>query len=186
MATRWRTDRNREHMRVYDAYAHATTVIQEQHRLIHDGMMFHASGRAVDVGVGANYDVLINVPAGLYPHMQKLLWTLESGPCDLKVYEGATTSADGTTITAFNLNRISSITPDLVGTHTPTVTGVGTLIHDRYVATAGKDTGLVAVTAGEEWILQPDTKYLIRLTNNTGSILDLGFEMSWYELSYEE
>ena len=35
---------------------------------------------------------------------------------------------------------------------------------------------------GEEWILAPSTKYLFRITNNSGGILDLSYEFVWYEI----
>jgi hypothetical protein len=174
-------------MRILDPYAHAQTSIDERHRVTHDGMMFHSTGRKADVSTPAGtFELLLNVPAEVFPHIQKIIWSLEGAPCDLQIYEGATTSSDGTAAAVFNNNRNSSNTPGCTLTHTPTVTGDGTLIHDLYVGTTGKDIGQVRDTAGEEWVFKPSTKYLFRLTNNSGAVLDLSWEFQWYELSYTE
>jgi hypothetical protein len=150
--------------------------------MVHDGYMFHASGRVVDLGVGADLELLLAVPAGCYPHIQKIVFHLEGAPMDVAVYEGTTTSADGTAVTTKNTNRNSALTPDAVLTHTPTITGDGALMHDRYIPTAGKDVGQLAGSLFEEWILAADTKYLIRLSNDTGAIADLSYEVLWYEI----
>jgi hypothetical protein len=150
--------------------------------MVHDGYMFHSTGRVTDLANAADYELLFAVPAGCYPHIQKIVFHIEGAPMDVEVFEGTTTSADGTAVTTKNTNRNSALTPDAVLTHTPTVTGDGESMHDRYIPTAGKDTGQIAGSLYEEWILAADTKYLIRLTNNSGAIADLSYEVMWYEI----
>ncbi len=171
--------------RDFDKVAYALTVIQEQHRMVHDGFMFHSSGQTADLANLGTYELLLDIPASTYPHIQKVMWHIEGAPGLIEVYEGTTTSSSGSAVTEHNTNRNSTNTADMVVTTEPTVTGDGTLIHERYIPTAGKDTGQIAGSLFEEWVLKPSTKYLIRFTNNSGAICDLSWELLWYEVGYE-
>jgi hypothetical protein len=158
--------------------------------MVHDGMFFHATNRIVGLANGASHDVLTAIPAAVFPHIRADLYTFEDTPVDIKTYEGTTTSADGTVIPVFNRNRNSANTPGLVLTHSPTVTDVGTLIHDRLVPSAGAGVGQkhgsISAGFGEEWVFKPSTKYLVRLTNNAGAAIDITYELFWYEINYTE
>lgn len=184
----WRADLWDECLRGWDKFVHALTVMDHEHRMIHDGMAFHATHRAVSLANGASHDHLIAVPAGSYPHITAVIASLADSPCDILSYEGVTTSDDGTAIAMFNRNRNSTNTPNITLTHTPTITDLGTLIHDRFVPDAGgqgsNDIGIVSPNFGEEWILKPSTKYLVRITNNSGGAITITEEHLWYEPSY--
>ena len=176
-----------ETQHAFDLYANAYTVIQEPHRMSHDGFMFHASGKQLAIANGADADFLMSVPAGAYPHVQRVRLDTEAGDIDLKMYEGVTTSADGSALPVQNVNRNSSLTPDAAIFGGPTVTDLGTLFHTHWVpptgAGVGSSTGVMDISAfGEEWILAPATKYLFRITNNSGGALDLRWEFVWYEI----
>lgn len=174
----------------FDPYAHAITVIQEQHRVLHDGFMFHASGKVTGM-INANVDdFLFVVPAAVHPHFQSFKLELGRGDVDILIYEGATTSDDGTVQTSFNINRNSANTPGSALYIGPTVTDVGTLIHTGWAVPTGTGTGLSATgtivsSQGEEWVLKPSTKYLIRVTNNSGATISYRWETLWYELDYD-
>ena len=192
MADNFRTSPGDEEVRKFDAYAHAATTIDELHRLTHDGMVFHASGKVTGM-VDANVDdFLIAIPAGTFPHFQRLRLFMGRGDVDIVVYEGATASADGSAIARNNTNRNSTNTPGVVLTSAPTITDVGTLVHTSWLTptSAGQgqsgSTGIAGETNGEEWVLKPNTKYLIRVTNNSGATIDYAYEMLWYEISYDE
>ena len=45
---------------------------------------------------------------------------------------------------------------------------------------------IAGIGQGSEWILKPETPWLIRLTNNSGATIDWSYEFSWYEISYDE
>lgn len=175
-------------LRLFDPFVHAITVMDHEHRVIHDGMTYHATDRIASLANGATLDWLISVPAGTYPHMTQFSFQLEKGDVDILTYEGVTTSADGTPITTFNRNRNSLNEAETLMFGGPTVTDLGTEIHDRFVpptgSGVGSSAGTLAPNFGEEWILKPDTKYLIRLTNNSGSAIRLAGEVLWYEADY--
>jgi len=176
-----------ETQHAFDLYANAYTVIQEPHRMSHDGFVFHSSGKNTGLANAATADFLMSVPAGVYPHVQRVRLDLEDGDVDLAMYEGVTTSADGGVITPFNTNRNSSNTSGAILTGTPTVTDLGTLFHRHWIpptATGvGAKAGIMDINAfGEEWLLAPSTKYLFRITNNSGGTIDYRWEFVWYEI----
>lgn len=177
-----------EERRKFDSYAHALTIIQEQHRMSHDGFMFHSSGKVSGLANGATQDFLLAVPALTWPHLQRFALTVESGDVDILLYEGTTTSADGSAANIRNVNRNSSNTADTVLTLGPTVTTPGTLIHTDWIpptgAGVGSAIGALDIQLGEEWLLSPSTKFLFRATNNSGGAIDLRYEFVWYEIGY--
>lgn len=168
----------------FDRFSRAVSVITEEHRLSHEGLVYHATHRVAALANSASLDILLDVPANTFPHLRKLMFHLESGPCDIEFFEGTTTSADGTGITVFNRNRNSANTAGTVITHTPTITDDGTRLHDLYSPTGGKDVGSDTLGLGEEWTLAPSTKYLLRLTNNSGAVLDFSLEIMFYEIDW--
>ena len=167
----------------------AAVAIEELHHMVHEGFVFHGSGKVTGM-VDANVDdFLIVTAANNIPHVQSFNLSFGSGDIDVQVYEGATASDDGTPESLFNTNRNSLITPDLVMNSAPTITGVGTLIHTGWVVptAAGigqSPEGITAEGTGEEWILKPSTKYLVRITNNSGDTIDYRWEILFYEIGY--
>lgn len=164
-------------------------VIEELHHMVHEGFLFHSSGKVtgmVDTNVD---DFLFVTAANNYPHVQSLTFSFGSGDIDILVYEGSTASDDGTPETILNTNRNSILTPDLVFNSAPTITGVGTLIHTGWVVptstgTGLSQTGIITEGTGEEWILKPSTKYLVRITNNSGDTISYRWELVFYEIGY--
>ena len=189
MADTWRDSNTDEELRSWDRFVHARTVVDHEHRMIHDGFAFHITHRVASLANGAALEGLISVPADSFPHLTGMLFTFGAGDVDIETFEGTTTSADGTAVTTFNRNRNSSITPAISVFHTPTITADGTQIHDRLVPPTGNGVGnregVVSPNLGEEWILKPSTKYLVRVTNNSGGAIKLTMEMLWYEAGYE-
>ena len=190
MSDLYRRSANDEELMKFDPYAHAMTVITEPHRMNHDGFMFHASGK-VDGMVNNNVDdFLIVTAASNYPHLQRMMFDFGSGDVTVETYEGSTASADGTPIAAFNTNRNSSNTPDLILNSAPTITDVGARLHIAWAPPTASGRGRSAqgisdVVQGEEWILAPSTKYLVRVTNNSGETISYRHELLWYEIDYK-
>lgn len=171
----------------FDPYVNAMTVIQEQHRMVHDGFFFQTSGKQTAWLDATSKRFLIDVPAGAFPHIQSMVLNFGRGDIDFVAYEGATTSDDGTLIPEQNVNRISSNTPDILLYAEPTVTDQGTQLFTLWAPPTGTGTGQSAngvsgIGQASEWILNQSTKYLIVLTNNSGSTINWSYEFSWYEI----
>jgi hypothetical protein len=189
VADNFRPNANTEEAYKFDSFAHAVTVIEEPHRLSHDGMMFHASGLST-IANGATGDFVMITPANCYPHIQRVQLDVEAGEVALAMYEDSVLSSDGTPLpAAINTNRNSARVACAALYGAPTVTDAGNLFHTAWIpptgAGVGSSVGVLNVSLfGEEWILKPSTKYLFRITNNSGGVLDLRYEFVWYEIDY--
>lgn len=152
------------------------------HSRIHAGQGFTYSSK-VNVLTAANLDFLLINPAANYPHLRKFVFTVTGAPCDIYLYEGTTVSANGTAKTWTNSNRASVNTASLGLYEGPTVTGVGTQIEYVMLPTTDKhgQSGSSVDDIGIEWVLNPSTNYLLRLTNGSGGAIDVGTYLFMYE-----
>jgi len=187
----FRTRTLEEELYKFDPHAHAVTVIQEQHRMVHDGMLFQTSGKQTGWLDAGTKTFLINVPADIYPHIQVMDLSFGSGDIDFVAREGVTTSNDGSVLPSTNVNRNSSNVAGIVLSAEPTITVPGTDIFTLWApptatGTGQSASGLSGVGQASEWVLAPSTKYSITLTNNSGGTIAWSYEFSWYEISYED
>ena len=173
--------------RLYDPHTEALTVIEEPHRLAHDGMVFSCTGKATGLTNGSSASFLIVTGANVC-HMHHARLDVGAGDVDLIAYEDATTSANGSALGVHNTNRNSTKAPTTALYGGPTITDNGTLLHTTWgVPTGtgvGNSVGLRGLEAGEEWLLQPNSKYLYMLTNNSGGTIDYGYDILFYESTY--
>lgn len=183
----------REMQMAFDNFANAVTVIQEPHRMIHDGFMFDSSGIATAVANGASLDLLFALPAGQIGHMTTVEFSLDDAPVTASFYEDVTTSADGTAANVQNHNRIVGGSPAAVITVGPTVTDLGTLLHTRYIPSAGapgqQPAGQLVEGETREWVIGSSTapiKYMWRVTNNSGGAIDIGYHFNGYEIGADK
>ncbi len=166
----------------FDPYTSSYTVISENHRMIHDGMFFKAQHRETITSSGGTMQVVVAVPALTFPHMQILEITTDGRPLDYIMTEGISTVADGTAVTSFNRNRNANTTASTVVTHTPTTPTGGTQIDEHLIPGIGNKIGIFDETVQGEWVLAPDTKYLIEITNNDTSNHDVEIRLGYYEV----
>ena len=172
--------------RMQDPRATALSVITEPHTMSHKGWMFHYTQKTLAVVNNASVLYLLKNPAGNYPHLHKMRTSVGNGDVDILLYEAPTTSADGTLQTTYNVNRDSSNASSMEIYLTPTVSVNGALIHEGWAPPTGtgvgNSSGLVGLTEGEEWMLAPATNYLKKITNLSGSTIDIWVEFLWYEI----
>lgn len=162
---------------VIDSITRHLATITHVHHTIHEGNHFFVRD-FVDLGNGATRDMLL-----ITPNTAKLVHLIIAIEHELegsvKIYEGTVTSADGIAITTINRNRNSSGTPGLVVTHTPTVSSAGTLLEQDQKGSA-KKFGAEGRDA-EELLLKRNTKYLLRMTNETANNNLFNWTLDWYE-----
>lgn len=184
----YRTSPIDEHKRSYDPLLHAVTVIRSGHRMAHDGFMYHTSGKITGILNAAETDVYMKAPAGVYPHFSRALMTFGDGDIDVETYESTIVSDPGTPVLVHNTNRNSSNVNAMQIYGAPTVTDPGVLLHQLWApdtgATGSHQIGISNVQNGEEWILRPDTGYMLRITNNSGGTISLSYEFLFYEVDY--
>ena len=183
------TRRAREH-RSFDPLVHAKTTLDNKHRMAHEGFMFHASGKQVDLANAASAVFLMATPADCYPHIQRVELNIEAGDVDMVMRENVVTSDDGGAVPVLDVNRNTANSPCAVVTGSPTITTPGDVFHTIWVPPTGTgigtQEGVLDVNQGEEWILAPSTKYSFTITNNSGGIIDYSYEFVWYEAAYDD
>ena len=158
------------------------STIEYEHHEIHAGSSFMVTYFDADVDATETADLLLVTPnTTKWGH---LIWSIEGTLITtVYIYEGATTSADGTALSEINQDRNSLTTATIVATHTPSVTGTGTEIYVKSFGTAsgGPSTRSGGLShADQEVILKQNTKYLIRVDSDTDNNR-ITFVLRWYE-----
>jgi len=146
------------------------------------GRSWHVSHRFDAVANDATINVLINVEIGAKPFVVGDIET--EGKAYVEIYEGVTTSSDGTGLTSFNRNRNEVFTDGVVVSHTPTITDSGTLIDTSMIAggaTPGHRTIGGGSEVGADWVFKSDTKYVIAITNKSGSAIDISVHLDTWQ-----
>lgn len=159
----------------------ALIIAELEHVKVHEGEMFSVSHRFTGIANNGTADLRVTVGASEPAHVK---WNISSGgKIYIDIYEETTFTNLGTAVTPQNMNRLSSNTPDTTFGHTPTVNAIGT---SRYESVSGSNSNPV-VRAGEsirqhvEWVLAPTKNYLLRVTNKSGSLQDIGVAIEFYE-----
>lgn len=158
--------------------------ISEPHLLLHQGFMFMADLKFTGLANGASKDFLIVVPENRYPHFRTAEFDIDSGPCDIRIFEDTTVSSNGTSVPIVNLNRASPFVSNVTIFHTPTITDDGDELAVEYLpATAPSKGGTSGEESATEWVFNHNRNYLIRLTNNSGGAIAAGLHLQFYDLS---
>lgn len=168
-----------------DSIGNAQTVIDEVHRQVHLGNTFQSSYKSPDaspVADNADVTILIRVAA----NELHLTFNVAAGnDAEVEIFENVVTSALGTPLTFFNMNRGASgvSLPTTTIYVNPTTTSDGTRIHNALVPLGVEvGTGSGVTRAGTEWPLKRETNYAIRLTNRAGSAQPLSIIVQGYEI----
>lgn len=158
-----------------DVITFGLVTIDVAHHELHEGNHFFVKDW-VDIPSASTADLLY-VSGAMEAHMRTSFEGTAAFQVD--IYEGTVTSNNGTLKTVHNRKRSSTNTCGCAIYTAPTVTSTGT-VFIRYKLGAGKTGG--SSSAENEVILKPNTKYLIRLTNNvTGTVNTIDYLADWYE-----
>ena len=160
-----------------DTSTRAAIGISYAHHEIHSGSHFF-TGNFTTLANAAVYDILFVTPATLkYSHMIFEIGT--QAEAMFSYYEGVTTSADGTALVMYDRNRTTDNTAGTTFYHTPTVTDLGVVIGAGIFGSGNKAGG--STRDSNEFVLKPNTKYLMRVTNNTSVANWYDWFFDWYE-----
>lgn len=108
--------------------------------------------------------------------------TQAAGEVLVQSWEGATTSNDGTPITIFNKNRVSSKTPLTLAFTAPTFTAISTeLMVRQQLGGSGRTEG-TQLREHSELILKPNTNYIAGITNTTNQTMTIYASVEFYEV----
>jgi hypothetical protein len=160
--------------------SNAIITINLEHSKIHQGEGWEVSIETGNIASAASYYVLFKTSEGYRPHLRSYEVTATDSPITIRLFEGATVSADGSEVTARNRNRNESDVNGISVFSQPTVTNEGTRLETDFIPTSGNKAGGNVGSFYEEFVLKPSTNYLIKITNGSNNTVDAFFNAFWY------
>lgn len=154
----------------------------------HQGRFFFTNYYNATIANGATIELLVTTGSATTPHIATMIDT--GAASTLSIYEGVSTSSDGTSLTCFNANRLSANVTTASAFHTPTITDTGTtLLLNHYIPGSTGGSGGSARIGGSstdfaritELVLKASTKYLFRVTNVSGGTIAGSIQLGWFE-----
>jgi hypothetical protein len=164
-----------------DSITPALVTIDSVHQHHHAGILYTAWFTNLTLGAGADIELLVRTLAGQAAHMAQR--SSAEAETLVSFFEDPTSTDDGTPIAAVNRNRITANTADTLVFEGPTLTGDGTPLTPEIYnpgGSGGNAPGATSIGFGE-FILAPDTDYLIRLNNPGGGAIQASLVLDWYE-----
>lgn len=148
---------------------------------IHAGVGYDVSGFGTLTN-GANTIFYANVGA-LPLHFHGFEVKTTAGEVVIELYEAPTVTANGTAITPRNKNRGSANTALSLIYGGTTVSANGTLLFTRKIFGTSQGSHYEGgdVGVGSEWVLKPNTKYIIKITNSSGTTISYTAGFYFYE-----
>lgn len=167
-----------------DEITGALVTIPVVHHEVHEGEFFTVSYKSPDanpIADNATIDILLQL-GSKYAHL--VFDVACGGTAEIAFYEGTTLNDVGTNLTEVNNKRHGGETATVTATHTPNVNNVGTLLFNVLIpggAGVGQARTGSNVRANTEWILAPNTNYLVRGINRAGNAQPMSNVCQWYE-----
>jgi hypothetical protein len=165
-----------------DSLVKSIPVTTTFHHLGHEGMVFIHATRHSSIADGANFDMLIRIPAGnanRQVHMRfNYIGKANTGVLDIDIslYKDAIVSADGTPESISTTNDAIVKTTGVLMFSSPTVTDIGIFKTTTTMVGTRQSAGSREQSV-PEYILAPDgvnaRDYIIRATNNSGGTVDI-------------
>lgn len=159
----------------------ALVVISEYEHNVHQSTRFKASyvrPHGGELANDASQDFLVKIGA-IDAHMRVKL--SEGGNCELLIYEGPTTTANGVAVNIRSKNRVILGTPLTADYRDPTVGAVGTELLHWFTMGGGKKGGTGGDWGDTHWVFEANTNYLIRVTNRSGGAVQFAIGFGWSE-----
>lgn len=108
---------------------------------------------------------------------------VSTGLVTIELFENPTVTADGTEVFFISRNRANSNVSKVRCFVNPTVTNNGTLLYTTQIHETSQGVSRNSGGAGisREWILNKNTNYLFKITNNSADIITYSTEGVWSE-----
>lgn len=166
-----------------DQKSNSLVQMEAEHTKTHQGRMFRTCGLFSGVPDGGTADFLIKVGSNQELHTK--IGVAAGGNSLIYLREGVTTSDDGTSVAAYNMDRTSSLITDASFFQTPTLTSTGTPLCGEFLTGGGDRFTRVGsrIRDNNEWILAKSTNYDVLVTNNSGATSTIEVLMEYYEVS---
>ena len=156
-------------------------IVDINHLRLHEGRAYYAYKLYPDaskLAAGASVNIAMAFATGVKAHLAYDASC--GGDAEMYLYENAVVSG-GTTFTAVRRNRTIATASQSAILVNPTVTSVGTLLEERFIAGGvGRKAGGGNTSVAEQ-VFSPLTTYLFRLTNANGTAHMAHLHIEWYE-----
>lgn len=164
-----------------DAITPALVTIDSVHQNHHAGILFSAYFSNLALAAAASIELLVRTIAGQAAHLAQR--SSAEAETLLSFFEDPTSSADGAAVARINRNRISVNTADTLVFSGPTLTGDGTALTPVVYVPGGSGGNAPGGQSASfsEFILAPDTDYLVRLNNPGAGEIQATLILDWYE-----
>ena len=170
-------------MSVFDRETGVDIQMPWEHHLVHDGKLFSVS--AYQTATSAqNVNMLVYMTAAS-SEIHTVFAVATGGQCLITLYEGVTTSADGTTQTARSMDRDKPGTPKSHFSLGCTWSTNTEIILHRTLIPGGDSQQTRVGGAGRndvEWIFAPGNKYLFNIQNLSGNTITTSINLTFYEM----
>jgi hypothetical protein len=174
-----------------DQFSGAMGAIDLEHLMVHAGRYFGVSDLDTSVDIASPKEWLFVTPDDDEREFHIKFLVVPSAAAIVELFEGATTSADGTPLSVVNHRRTSDYESELSAYADPTITDDGDRIG---IGGAGSVGGPINVGAqlgnAVEFDLKPNTAYLLRATvganGETVSMASGHYEFDVNELTFED
>lgn len=149
------------------------------HHEVHSGTYYTST--YVNTGVGNNATVDIRLVVGA-SELHYVAEVKAGGLCTIDFYEGSTLSGGTALATVNHYRGRGDAGADYALYHTPVVTAVGTRILQKIIASGSSPQTRIGgeLRQTDEFILSPNTTYLLRVTNLSGASTPVGIVISGY------
>lgn len=161
-----------------DSYSDSLNQIDVDHSKHHEGKAFSFSETYI-IESGENLDFLLHDLSGA-THLRTFAFTPTTAPGEIYLFENTITSNDGTIQTTLNKNRNSSTISNMLLYKSPMILSGGTLL-EKDVIVGEHTSGGVQSRMILEWILRPNTKYLLRYSNKSSMSSDVNIFIYWLQ-----
>lgn len=152
--------------------------VDVNHLRLHEGRAYYVYRVESSLAVNGNLDIAVAWPSGIYPHA---VFNYQcGGDSRFYVYENPTTNG-GTALTVHRRNRSLNTTSTAAAVYAPTVTALGTEIFAEIITSGQGGTGAGGGGFTYEYVLNPLTTYLFRLTNINSQAHIAELLIEWYE-----
>ena len=146
----------------------AVHAIDHAHHEIHEGDYWFADDISTSLSSGNTYEWLLVTPDE-DKYLHSLPQLIGTGEFEVQVYEGATTTTNGTEIPLLNRNRALGGTTTFKLFKTPTGSSTTGAVVVRNIR-VGVGSSIGEVRSESELVLKINTKYLIRTTARASSV----------------
>lgn len=161
----------------------ALVIVENEHHEIHEGETFQVSYKSPDASPVADNGTVIFVLTTAIKTAHLIFDGSCGGDAEGEFREDVTTTG-GTSMTPQNKNRTYPNDNTVTAVRDPTVTDAGILLENAFIPGGTGPLAAGGIGSGRsEWILKPNAKYMLRITNRSGGNQPMSLRAEWYEES---